>query len=811
MAYAQRKRNKRAATVENDSAVGLYSKLGGDETIPQSISFNGGTIVPIQTNAYTLTLTDQATIHQYDIKIEPEILHERTIRTFVYKAICGPDAGPMGANEKWQKVIFDGQHVLFSPLGDLGGEFTIPGRDDRPQDTPVKVTVTYVGVVSQSNPDALIQIYNLNFQNMYRTMHFEPFTRKWLDSSSQTRAGDFILTNGFTPSIQALSSGLSYVINTAIKIDRQGTLLEYLKKFENPSYRHEAEEALRSLTIVTTHNPRKPKLLQKPTVAWDATPFNTTFTKSGKNQSEQISMTIADYFRQVYNIQCKQDDILVYVETKKKDQVFREYYPASVLKVSGITDADRKNGRVMRDIASATRKPIGDRKRRLDEFVNRMNADPAAQEFLRRWGLSIGQSKELTGKLIPAPNMLFGENRTQLLSGDLSYKTALKNYSLLSPPVIPSAPLFIAERNDEKGLRELIATFRKVVNKLRFPFEDPVVMLAETGSPNDFNRIIVDEINKGHKPSYVFCLLPDGNKKRYDGIKHLLSSQLGIPSQFATTKTLEKNQMSIATNLVAQITAKTGGAICTVSPQSLKMQHTLVIGVSLTPSRGAPPVAAAVASYDRYFSQYINAAKTLDVTDRTISADFLTEFVQTAIDQWQKTNNDLPRNIVVYRDGCSYGQMPNVKKNEACKIQEFLTEQYPEIKFTFIICQKQGTIKIMLNDHGQNVNCQAGTVVTDQIGISNIAEFYLISHGVNQQATATPTRYTIIHSTPNAFKEDDHLIMLTHYLTLTYPNWQGPIRIPAHLMLAAKLAEQTRNHLGEMPNEERLKLLLHFL
>ena len=154
--------------------------------------------------------------------------------------------------------------------------------------------------------------------------------------------------------------------------------------------------------------------------------------------------------------------------------------------------------------------------------------------------------------------------------------------------------------------------------------------------------------------------------------------------------------------------------------------------------------------------------------------------------------------------------MPSIKEKEAKKIQELLTEQYPEISLTYIIAQKQGSIKIMTKQNTDNVNCQAGTVVTDGIGVSDIAEFYLISHGVNRDATASPTRYTIIHESPAGSWNDDHLILLTHYLTLTYPNWQGPIRVPAHLMLASRLAEQTRNHLSETP-KERLRFILHFL
>ena len=803
------KRQKELERAQEDSAISLLSDLGSNETVPKQINFTGGAIVPIVTNAYHIERSVTRKIYQYDVKLEPEILSDRLTRTYVYKAICGPDAGPMSENQMWKEIIYDGRKVIFSTIGDLAKEVEISPRADRPNDKGVKVIIKSTGEVDQGNSEALLQTFNVAFQNAYVKLGFEKYMRKWIDPNSgdEDSTTGFKFFTGFTPSITALSTGLSYVIDTTTKISRKQTLYDLLKQTYNPSARAQLEKAIKTLDISTTIG--KQQNLKNLEIQWESFANQKTFERKEKD-GRISSITIHDYYRQTYNYECKPDDYLVKVVKKQKSGNVELLYPSSTLKITGISEYDKsKNNRLMQTIGNHTRIEMSKRKEKLDNFVNRIANEPAAKEFLERWGFKLGAAKEIQGKIIPPPKLCFGNGSEQLNKETLGYR--LRDHSLQKEPTLETNPLFITNEESRGLMENLVSSIVKVSRGLHFPVMDIKPIYIRSSHESEYRRTIITEINKGNIPSYVFCLLPDDKRDRYSSIKDLLTCKLGIPSQCVVARTLNKPKGidSVATNLVAQIASKTGGMVCRVDDSSLKLGHTMIIGLSITQTRGSAPSLAGVATYDKHLAQDYSECETQNQSERVVNSDFCAHFIENAINAYQEANNEVPRRIVVYREGAAYGQMPEIKKKEVDPMQKYIEENCAQTSFTFIVCQKHGSLRIMAKAGSTVKNCVPGTVVTEGISVKDIAEFYLISHNANQGA-ATATRYTVMHSCPVDAWNDDHLITLTQYMTAIYPNWQGTIRIPAVLMLAGRLADQKRTHLSESPNP-RLNRFLHFL
>lgn len=805
------KRQKELERTQEDSAISLLKDLGSSETVPKQINFTGGTLVPIVTNAYHIERSATRKIYQYDVRLEPEILSERLTRTFVYKAVCGPDAGPMGENQMWKEIIYDGRKVIFSTIGDLAKEVEIPARPDRPDDRGVKVIIKSTGEVDQGNSEALLQTFNVAFQNAYVKLGFEKYMRKWIDPQHGQDDGPtrFTFYSGFVPSITALSTGLSYVIDTTTKICRKDTLYELLRNGRSkPNVRSQLEKAVKSLDISTITG-SKSQNLKNPEIMWELFAETKTFERKEKD-GRVITMSIADYYKQVYGHTCMRDDILVKVVKKQKSGNVELLYPSSALKITGISEYDKSsNGRLMQTIGSYTRIEMSKRKEKLDDFVNRIANEPAAKEFLERWGFKLGAAKEVQGKLIPPPKLCFGDRSDFLNKESLSYR--LRDHSLQRVPNLETNPLFITNEESRDVMENLINSIKKVSGRLNFPVMKINPIYIRSSHESEYRRTIIQEINRGNVPSYIFCLLPDDRKERYSSIKDLLTCKLGVPSQCAVLRTLTKPKGidSVATNLVAQIASKTGGVVCRIDESCLPLGHTMVIGLSITQTRGSAPSVAAVATYDTRFSQYYSECETQNQSERVVNPDFCSHFIENAINAYQEVNKEAPRRIVVYREGAAYGQMPEIKRKEVDSMQKYIEENFPETALTFIICQKHGSLRIMARSGSTVKNCDPGTVVTEGVNVKDVAEFYLISHHANQGA-ATATRYTIIHSSPVDIWKDDHLITLTQYMTAVYPNWQGTIRVPAVLMLAGRLADQKRTYLSEEPNQ-RLNRFLHFL
>lgn len=99
---------------------------------------------------------------------------------------------------------------------------------------------------------------------------------------------------------------------------------------------------------------------------------------------------------------------------------------------------------------------------------------------------------------------------------------------------------------------------------------------------------------------------------------------------------------------------------------------------------------------------------------------------------------------------------------------------------------KRVKTKIVVDNQGRLENPRPGTVLDHSITPQSVYDFYLVSQNV-RQGVATPSHYSVLHDQLQANPED--IIKLTHYLTYMYYNYNGPVKIPAPVKYADRLAK----------------------
>jgi hypothetical protein len=149
-------------------------------------------------------------------------------------------------------MIFDGQRILYSTFPNLDGRYEDPGRNG-----VIVVTVTFSREVDLEDGLSLLAIYNTAFRQAYHHLGLTNFRRKWLNEATGSDAGSFRIVQGFVPSIVSLAGGLSYIVDVATRIDRAGTLLDFLRRGVNdPGIRQDVKRAVSSLMLTTTIRPK---------------------------------------------------------------------------------------------------------------------------------------------------------------------------------------------------------------------------------------------------------------------------------------------------------------------------------------------------------------------------------------------------------------------------------------------------------------------------------------------------------------------------------------------------------------------------
>lgn len=148
--------------------------------------------------------------------------------------------------------------------------------------------------------------------------------------------------------------------------------------------------------------------------------------------------------------------------------------------------------------------------------------------------------------------------------------------------------------------------------------------------------------------------------------------------------------------------------------------------------------------FGQWLSYYWNQTPRQEMTDAT-----LTEAFVTLIQAWKKNNQ--PKKslaVVIYRDGVSESQFDQVLKHEVPKIREAYMREFPatNVRLTLVVAIKRHTTRFFPTDpNGKDSkgNILPGTVVDNGVTRPKYWEFFLAAHSAIQ-GTVKPTRYVVV-------------------------------------------------------------------
>lgn len=273
------------------------------------------------------------------------------------------------------------------------------------------------------------------------------------------------------------------------------------------------------------------------------------------------------------------------------------------------------------------------------------------------------------------------------------------------------------------------------------------------GDPSDVTKTFTSLKNSKIKFPFVLVVVPDTATELYNEIKWQCDTQVGIQSLCVTANNFLKCNPQLNANLALKINLKLGGVNHAVGDLGLVAEgKTMVVGIDVThPSPGAaetaPSVAAMVASTDKHMVQF-PAAISVQTEARKEMVDHIGELFKTRLKLWQKKNQNLPENILVYRDGVSEGQYELMLRNELDQMRAACASVYGKKtpKFTVVVVGKRHHTRFYpqsVAEADRSANPPCGTIVDSTITEARNWDFFLQAHTA-LQGTAKPAHYFVI-------------------------------------------------------------------
>ena len=163
-----------------------------------------------------------------------------------------------------------------------------------------------------------------------------------------------------------------------------------------------------------------------------------------------------------------------------------------------------------------------------------------------------------------------------------------------------------------------------------------------------------------------------------------------------------------------------------------------------------------------------------------------------------------PQSCIVWRDGVGEATISTCSEQEVPMLKSILDK---DTALAYVVCQKRIATKFLSRDGSQGM--PPGTLVDSLQGL-NFNTFYI--NGTSPPySTSKPVRYIVAQKDDNL--KDMSLSELSWALCHDYPNWSGPVKLPAPVQLAHKLAELAGGFVdcGESLDNISFTNKMHFL
>ncbi|KAF9765825.1 hypothetical protein IL306_001815 [Fusarium sp. DS 682] len=486
-------------------------------------------------------------------------------------------------------------------------------------------------------------------------------------------------------------------------------------------------------------------------------PGDVSFWMESEGNSRYI--TVADYYKQKYNI-----DLANYPVFNVGTAAKPVFVPAEFLEIQpGQSVKAKLNGAESTDMVNfACRTPYANALSITTDARQTLGLDG---EVLGHFGIQVGrQLLTVQGRVLTVPRVAYLDQQRRPKPIDpRNGSWNMRDVKVFKPGkpvarwtyvnVLPGGPGDRSQPVDTQNVRE----FAEFMKSMNITVNKPIPPPGETVNSHEAEKVFIWAQNNNIE--LVLVILGTSDSQVYGKIKTFGDCTYGIHTICVQGFQLRKSNPQYFANVALKWNLKTGGVNHKLLNEVglIKEGRTMVVGYDVThptnmspdKSDAAPSLVGLVATIDRDMGQW-PAYSWEQSSKQEMLDETLTQAFESRLELWQKHNQQLPENIVIFRDGVSTGQFAQVLRTELPRIRIACNAKYPKNKgpkISIIVSVKRHQTRFYptseQNAMEKNHNTQNGTVVDRGITEARYWDFYLTAHA-SIKGTAGPAHYTVL-------------------------------------------------------------------
>lgn len=235
-------------------------------------------------------------------------------------------------------------------------------------------------------------------------------------------------------------------------------------------------------------------------------------------------------------------------------------FTKSVFYYLGLTEGQRANFNLMKDLAQHTRVAPGLRMQKLQAFNARLRGQEAVVQDLNRWNFKLDTNLlDVQGRLLQNEAIRFGNGSKSTAKGDFTLEVQknqvvkmvpLRDWALVVPNTLVESSKSFVEKSVSYGKSMGIQSALPTIFALKGDRVEDYI--------NELERIVSQK-----NWQIILIVVPNNQVMRYSAIKKKLCIDRPVPCQIILSKNVchqkENMRNTIATKIAIQIHAKIGG------------------------------------------------------------------------------------------------------------------------------------------------------------------------------------------------------------------------------------------------------------
>ena len=591
---------------------------------------------------------------------------------------------------------------------------------------------------------------------------------------------------GFTTSFMETDSGNYLNVTLKNKIIQNETVLDYLNHYKyqkNKDLQKEIRDELIGRSFKVSYAKRNYKIDD---VLFDRSPKLQTFNYEGE------TINLIKYYEEAKKLKIRDPNqpLILVRKTDSQGDPLSLYFVPELCFLAGLDDEAIKDGRFMRELANYTKLEPSNRVNKTNEFIDLLK-NPGSKEKCEAYGIEVRPLKNLF--------TAYYMKETKLIAG--GGKPIKANEKLF--PVLEKIPmrnwLCFYEKSNYNDAENLYNTLAKASKGYGLKIDEPEwIEMPNKATYQDWADTADDYFGRGKKREFDFVVFLLGkNDRMYSQLKRHSLCINGYVSQVVKAKTLQKKggTMSVCSKILLQLNAKLGGVSYKASmDKTIEDRKLMVIGVDSSHIKGKRTGVGMVATINDTFTEFFNKEVIIKEENYKEQLQYcVSTFIEEAVTAYNNKNKELPKGIIIYRQGVSL-QQKEYLKTEIGQID--MTCKTKKILYYYILVNTKTTFKFFEKSNRGYTNPGSGLLVIDGVTNRNFFEFYIQPQEVTQ-GSATPTCFHVAYGNLD-FPEI--IPKFTFDLCHIYSNWQGTVRIPNVIKAAEKLSKMTAKYTKDLLN-----------